>query len=138
MADRVADHVQYRRLISVAPDSSVEAVCRLMTERGIGAVAVVEDCGVLAGLVSEQDIVSQVVAKGRRPGITQVQEIMRRKPCTIDAEQPLSTAFCVLRDADLRYLPVMRNGRPISMLSMRDVSNNHRAARSAEVFAAAE
>lgn len=138
MSDRVADHVQYRRLISVAPDSSVEAVCRLMAERGIGAVAVVEDCGVLAGLVSEKDIVLNVVAKGRRPGITQVREIMRIEPCTIDAEQSLSTAFDVLRDADLRYLPVMRNGRPISMLSMRDVSTNYEAPRSAERFAVAE
>jgi CBS domain-containing protein len=137
MMDRVADHVRYRRLISVAPDSSVEAVCRLMTERGIGAVAVVEDCGVLAGLVSEHDIVSKVVAKGRRPGITQVRDIMRREPRTIDADQPLSTAFDVLRDADLRHLPVMRNGRPISMLSMRDVAAMRGASRR-RPFAAAK
>ncbi len=127
--DRVADHVRHRRLISVAPDSNVEAVCRLMTEREVGAVAVVEDSGALAGLVSERDIVALVVAKGRWPALTPVRDIMRRDPRTIDANQTLSCAYDLLEENDLRHLPVMRDGRPISMLSWRDLSATAAAAR---------
>ncbi len=119
---RVADHVQHRRLISVAPDSSVDAVCRLMSERKVGAVAVVEDSGALAGLVSERDIVVGVVARGRWPAVTPVRDIMHREPRTIDANQTLSCAYDMLREHDLRHLTVMRDGRPIAMLSLRDVS----------------
>ncbi len=128
----VSEIVRGRRLISVAPDAPVDAVSRLMTERRIGAVAVVQDGGELVGLVSEGDIVARVVARGWWPSATRADQIMTPAPRTVDIGTSVSDAHRIMHDERIRHLPVMRDGRPVSMLTGRDLWHAGRLGGAAE------
>jgi len=82
---QVYDIVKDRRVYSIDADSTVLEAARFMMEHNIGALPVLRD-GVLAGIVSERDIMNRVVAVGRTPGTTAVSEVMTANPRAVDAE----------------------------------------------------
>jgi len=55
-------------IVSVAPTATVLEAARLMNDRSVGGVLVVDDSGSLLGIFTERDILRRVVAAGLQPG----------------------------------------------------------------------
>lgn len=123
----VSDLIGQQELAQLPPHAAVREAVRLMAERRIGAILVME-AGGLAGIFTERDIVNRVVAAGRDPDGTELAEVMTPNPRTIESAAPALTALRVMQNGQFRHLPVMRNGRLSGILSLRDFASSEYAA----------
>jgi CBS domain-containing protein len=117
---QIADLIEGQTLIVIEPGWSVRTAAERMTERNIGAVAVVEK-GTLAGVFSERDIMSRVVAKGLNPDATEVSDVMSRELVVAAPNEDVDTAIQKMHSIGSRHLPVVDDGRLVGMLSIRDL-----------------
>jgi len=109
--------------VSLPPSATVAEAVRVMAERNIGSVLVVGEDGRLLGIVSERDIIRRVLAAGRRPEETTLEEIMTRDPVTVDPEATVEEALRAMARIRVRHLPVVdkSTGRLVGVVSIRDV-----------------
>lgn len=110
----------YRReIVEAAPDEAlIDAVSRMQFEE-VGSLAVLEH-GKLAGILTERDV-TRALADGADPGEATVGEYMTREPVTITPDTQASQAAATMLNLGVRHLPVTDAGRPVGMLSSRDL-----------------
>ena len=112
--------VSGRDTYHVRADDSVREVARYMTERRVGAVAVLEGSR-LAGIVSERDIMGRVVARSLDPDRTPVSEVMTRDLVVGHAGDSHEDGLRTMKQAGCRHLPVVEEGKLVGMVSQRDL-----------------
>ncbi len=78
---------------------------------------VCDDDGKLVGVVTRKTLVEEIVATGRDPGATPLEEIAEPPLFTLDASMNLDDAFQALEDNDLERVPVVEDGRLVGILS---------------------
>ena len=117
---QIGEIIEGQTLTVVEPGWSVRTAAERMTERNIGAVAVV-DRGTLAGVFSERDIMSRVVAKGLNPDSTEVSDVMSREIMVAAPSEDVGAALQKMHSIGSRHLPVVDDGRLVGMLSIRDL-----------------
>jgi CBS domain-containing protein len=83
----------------------------------VRAVFVVDDDGVLVGVVTRKTLVSRVVAAGLDPSTTSLAAVAEEPRYTIDPELPVEEAFRFLEASDAERVPVVEDGRLIGVLS---------------------
>jgi CBS domain-containing protein len=105
---------------SIAPDSSVYDAMKLMAEKGIGAVMVI-DGEKLVGILSERDYARKVILQGRASRTTQVREIMTTHVLYAQPEQNIEECMALMTDKRVRHLPVYEEGRLIGVISIGDL-----------------
>jgi CBS domain-containing protein len=109
-----------RPVISAASDMTVRAACKMMAEKRIGAVLVVDD-NRITGIFTERDVLNKVLAGCLDPDSTVLAQVMVRDPQTIRADKPLGYALQFMVDGGFRHVPVVdTNGAPLGMVSARD------------------
>lgn len=109
--------------VTITPDSSVVMAARLMKERSIGSLIVVDGDGNLVGVITLRDIVYKVVAEGRNPEEVKVSEAMSINPYYVLANDPVERAVEIMGDAGIGHLPVLdpETFRVIGVVSKSDV-----------------
>src|SRR5689334_9538218 len=118
---RISDLVADRRVIySVDANSSVLDAARFMMEHNIGAVPVLRD-GELAGIFSERDVMNRVVAAGRSPGQTRVQEVMTPNPKAVQLDDTVENCLFIMKEFGFRHLPICEGKRLMGLVSLRDI-----------------
>jgi CBS domain-containing protein len=106
--------------VGVDAGASVADAARRMREAGVGAVLVLER-GRLAGIFSERDLLTRVVAEGKSPGTTRVGEVATQPVVTVAAGASLRQCAETLRDKGVRHLPILdAAGKAVGILSARD------------------
>lgn len=109
-----------RSLVSAGKEMTVRAACRLMAEKKIGAMLVLED-GRIAGIFTERDALNKVLATSLDPDSTPLSQVMARDPQTIRADKPLAYALLMMAEGGFRHVPVVDDdGAPVGMVSARD------------------
>ncbi len=108
-----------REVYHVRSDQTVLQVARYLTERRVGAVAVLEGDR-LAGIVSEGDTMSRVVAPGLDPNRVTVREIMSRDLVVAFVKES-EDALRRMNQAGCRHLPVVQGDRLVGMCSQEDL-----------------
>jgi CBS domain-containing protein len=91
-----------------------------MLEYGIGALAVVDDNGMLTGIVTERDLLL-AIADGCSPRSTVVARYLSRPPLTIEPETDSVVAARLMAQHAVRHVAVCRAGRPVGMLAAQDL-----------------
>jgi CBS domain-containing protein len=91
----------------VAPAATVREASRLMTEREVGAVAVVEDDDELIGIFTSGDLARRVVAAGLDPDTTAVADVMTFDVEAVRRELPYGEALKTMIGRHFRHLPVV-------------------------------
>ena len=109
-----------RTLITAGPDMTVRSACRLMAEKKIGALLVVENQQI-AGIFTERDALNKILAASLDPDSTKLLQVMVREPQTIRADKPLAYALHMMAEGGFRHVPVVdEDGVPVGMVSARD------------------
>ena len=117
---QIADLIEHQTLTVLEPTLSVRTAAQRMTERNIGAAAVV-DSGKLTGVFSERDIMARVVAKGLDPDGTTVGVVMSKELVVAEPTDELYDALQKMYSIRARHLPVVDNGKLVGMVSIRDL-----------------
>jgi CBS domain-containing protein len=112
--------VEGRETYHLRDGESVREAARYMTERRVGAVAVLSGDR-LAGIVSERDIMGRVVAKGLDPDKVRVGDVMTKDLVVAHAGDSHDDGLRKMKQAGCRHLPVVEGDRLMGMVSQRDL-----------------
>jgi CBS domain-containing protein len=107
---------------SIGPNVMVNDVIRLMDEKNVGALPVV-DKGTLVGIVSERDYTRKVILKGRSSKDTPVSDIMTKKVLTVTPSDSVTECMRIMTEKRVRHLPVLEGTKLVGILSIGDVVN---------------
>ena len=119
---RVKDILQVkgRHIWSVEPGASVYDAMKLMADKGVGALMVMEETK-LVGVISERDYARKVILRGRASRTTQVKEIMTTHVLYANPEQNIEECMALMTDKRVRHLPVMDEDRLVGVISIGDL-----------------
>jgi len=109
-----------RELISIVQDASVFDAIKLMADRGVGSLMVM-DGDDLKGIVTERDYARKVIIKGRSSESTQVGEIMSTDLVTATSQQTVSECMTLMTERRIRHLPVVDGDDVIGLISIGDL-----------------
>ncbi len=109
-----------RDVITVAADTSVLDAIKIMADRTVGSLLVM-DGDELKGIVTERDYARKVIIKGRSSESTQVGEIMTADVCTATSQETVNQCMTVMSERKIRHLPVVDDGKVVGMISIGDL-----------------
>jgi len=109
-----------RQIISIAPDLSVFDAIKLMADKSVGSLVVIDDDN-LCGIVTERDYARKVIVKGRSSESTSVAEIMTTDVLTTSGLETVNQCMELMTERRIRHLPVVEDDRVIGMISIGDL-----------------
>ena len=92
-----------------------------MSLKQVGALTVVDDGGVLVGIVSERDYARKVILQGRSSQETPVSEIMTREVITTHESTTVEECMAIMNECRVRHLPIMSDDQLVGMISVGDM-----------------
>jgi CBS domain-containing protein len=107
-------------LFYVLSNASVRDAARTMSKHNVGAIPVLDD-GKLAGIFSERDVLTRIIAEGRDPDTTRVDSVMTKDIIVAAPADTITDGLQKMRDCNCRHLPVVQNGSLVGMISIRDL-----------------
>jgi CBS domain-containing protein len=117
---------------SIGPNATVIDAIRLMDEKNVGALPVVDN-GKLVGIVSERDYTRKIILKGRSSKDTPVSDIMIKQVLTVNPSTSITECIRTMTDRRVRHLPVLDGSNLIGILSIGDVVNSLISAQKAMI-----
>jgi CBS domain-containing protein len=118
--------------ICCVPTDSVDLVAQVMVTKDIGALPVVESLQTMRviGIVTDRDLATKVVAEGRRPAETAVQEVMTSEPIACRLEEPVEVALNAMAEYQVRRIPIIdAHRRLVGIIAQADVATRLGATR---------
>ncbi len=106
--------------VAVNPDYIVVDALRLMAEKNIGSLVVMDNEKYL-GIITERDYSRKVILKGKSSSETKVSEIMSVDLPSLSPADKMDHCMELMTDKNIRYLPVMEGGHLVGIISMSDV-----------------
>lgn len=108
------------QIYSVSPDTTVYGALKLMAEKNIGAVVVLEGKK-LFGIMSERDYARKVVLKSKFSKEVLVKEIMSNEIFCIDIDQSIPNTQAIMIQKRIRHLPVIDKNELVGIVSIGDI-----------------
>ena len=105
---------------AIAPEASVFDALKLMAEKNIGALLVLEN-GRIAGIMTERDYARKVILLGKSSRDIPVREIMSDRVMTVQPDQTLEECMALMTDKRVRHLPVVEGGKLVGLVSIGDL-----------------
>lgn len=134
------DDVMTRTVFTVGPTATIEQAAKLMVERRVSGLPVVDEAGALVGIVSEGDLIlrqrpaerltwwrmfftdGETLAREYRKRIgTVVADVMTQAVISVGPEVDVSVAAHLLHTRNIRRLPVVADGKLVGIVSRGDL-----------------
>lgn len=106
---------------SVPPDTLLYRAMQVMEDKGVGALAVVNEKGNLIGMVSERDYARKVILEGRSSRENTTGEIMTNELYVVKPETTVDECISLMTEKRVRHLPVLLKGKLVGLVSIGDV-----------------
>jgi CBS domain-containing protein len=113
--------VMTRDPVTVEADATIVDAARLMRDRDIGPLVVVESDQV-RGIVTDRDLVVRGLAEGGDPSSMRIGDVCTGDVESVSPDEPISDAVRRMEQRDVRRLPVVEGGRPVGIVSMGDLA----------------
>lgn len=107
-------------VLSVTPEASVFVALKLMAEKNVGALLVMNG-DALRGIMSERDYARKVILLGKSSHELAVRDIMSDKVVSVTPKQTVDDCMALMTGRRIRHLPVIDNGRVVGVLSIGDL-----------------
>jgi len=118
--DTVAD-LMVKNVLTVDPSDTIGEAAEKMNAANVGAVVVVEDFARIVGIVTERALM-RAVASRARAAEARVRQWMTADPITVEPDVSIDEAANIMFEHNFRHLPVVKDGRPLGIVSMRLLS----------------
>ena len=105
---------------TIAPSASVLDAVKLMAEKNIGALLVMDGANVV-GIITERDYARKIVLLGRSSKDTPVRDIMTSPVMYVRPDQTNEECMALMTDQRVRHLPIMDNGKLVGLISIGDL-----------------
>jgi CBS domain-containing protein len=119
-------------VVTVNPDATIHDAARVMNERRVGSLLVIENDAV-AGILTEKDVVYRVVALAKDPATIKVREAMTKDVICVQPDRPLEEIEGIMRQERVRHVPVVDGKALLGVLSIGDVTAWHATKSAQEV-----
>lgn len=110
----------HQQVHTIGPSQMVVDALKVMAEKNVGALPVVED-GHVVGVFSERDYARKLVLKGRSSIGTPVDAVMSAPVITVGPHESIDRCMGIMTDSHLRHLPVVEDGQLLGLLSIGDL-----------------
>ena len=107
-------------LWSIHPDAVVFEALKIMAEKNIGALLVMQKETVV-GIFSERDYARKIILRGESSRTTAVKDVMTSSVLMVNPEQSIDECMALMTEKHVRHLPVVENGKLIGLISIGDV-----------------
>jgi CBS domain-containing protein len=108
----------------VGENESVADAAKKLADKGVGAMPICGEDDRLKGMVTDRDIVIDVIARGKDPSEVRVGELGDGKPVTIGADDPVEEALDTMASHKVRRLPVIDGHELVGIVSQADVARS--------------
>lgn len=112
--------IQKRDVVSVPPSATVDIAVQRMASERVGSILVYKD-GVPVGIFTERDLLNKVAAKGIDPRKTPISAVMSKDVVTVDIDDSLENCYNMMQKTRCRHIPIVEEGKPVGMVTMRDI-----------------
>jgi CBS domain-containing protein len=120
MPSTLADMIADKPVHKTSPNDSVRTACIIMTSANVGALPVVDDDGVLVGILSERDVIQRSIIVYRPSATTLVKQVMTPNPQWLSPDANPNEAYLIMSKGKFRHLPVCKDGQVVGIVSIRD------------------
>lgn len=107
---------------SVTPETIVYDAIKMMADKNVGALAVVEG-DKLVGILSERDYTRKVILQGKSSKTTQVREIISGQVVSVTRDHTIQDCLRLMTKNRIRHLPVLQEGQLVGVISIGDLVN---------------
>ena len=111
-----------KKMTTISSDLTIQDAAKAMAESKVDSILVFEKSKII-GMVTEKDILQDIVAKGLDPSSTTLKEIAKGPLITINKTAPVKEALDIMKKHDIRRLVVM-DKRPIGLVTQKMVCGN--------------
>jgi signal-transduction protein with cAMP-binding, CBS, and nucleotidyltransferase domain len=118
---QVVEDVMSPNPTTIPATATIAAAARAMRDHDIGNVVVLQDSKP-CGIVTDRDVVVRGLAEGKDPQNTTIAEICSRDLATVSRKDPIEKAVEVMREKNLRRLPVVDNDTVLGVVSIGDLA----------------
>jgi len=122
---RVSDILKSKakQLWTILPEASVLDALKLMAEKEIGALMVVDKKGKVVGIITERDYARKIALKGKQSVDTSIKEIMTTfdKMYTVKSDTPVDDCMVLMTGKHIRHVPIFDAGKFVGLISIGDV-----------------
>ena len=105
---------------SVKPDASVFDAVKMMADKGVGALLVMDD-EKLVGIVTERDYARKIILAGKSSRTSAVRDVMTRKVLCVTPDRAVDECMALMTDKRARHLPVVEHKRVVGVISIGDL-----------------
>jgi len=110
-----------KTVVSAAPSDSLQSAAQKMQRNDVGCLPVIQH-GKLEGIITDRDMVMGAVTAGNDPKWTSVSHCQQREVWTVDPQDDIKKAIDLMKQHQVRRLPVMEKGQIIGMISLADIA----------------
>ncbi|MET8942773.1 CBS domain-containing protein [Streptomyces sp. NPDC004542] len=119
-----AREIMHTGATCIQENETLEAAARRMKELDVGALPICGPDDRLHGIITDRDIVTKCVAKGKDPRTMTAGQLEQGKPVTIDAEAGAERVLEAMEEHRIRRLPVTDHHRLVGMISEADLARH--------------
>ncbi len=112
--------VMNSQVVIAKPEATAKEGAKVMIEGGIGSL-VVMDGDKIAGIVTDNDMVREIIAKGNDPEDTRLDQMMTKDVKTINSESTLEEAAELMAENKIKKLPVLKGGKLVGIITSTDL-----------------
>jgi CBS domain-containing protein len=109
-----------REPVMISPNKTLREAAKIMAKEHVGSLLVKEADSVI-GILTEQDIVRKGVAGSGNTALKKVKELMETNLTTTTPDEDIFEALRIMRDYNIRHLPVMHEGKFVGLVTLKDI-----------------
>ena len=118
----LVEDIMEKEVFTIDPESKISEAARVMSEELIGYIIILKDDD-LTGILTERDIISEVVAEERSPGEMEVKELMSSPVITVDLKVSVKEAVETMTKNVIRRLPVTDGDELVGIITSTGISS---------------
>ena len=117
----LVEEIMSRDVVSIDCNKAVIDACKVYSKHKVGSL-VVMDKNIIVGIITERDTIERVILQNKDPKKTKVREIMSPNIITVHALAPLERAAQIMKESDIKKLPVILNNEIVGIITETDLS----------------
>ncbi|MFW6436839.1 MAG: cyclic nucleotide-binding/CBS domain-containing protein [Halococcoides sp.] len=108
-------------VVTASLDSPIETLAQSMRDQGVGSVVVEDESGSVAGIVTDRDLVTRVMAEDVDWSTMQASDVMTSDPRTVSIDTGIAELVEILSEESVRRMPVVEDGDLVGIVALDDV-----------------